>query len=335
MTTPVATITDRTSARPSTHTPDLGPDKGVFVPALAIGAWLSTSWSADDIVSVAREAEQAGFASISVADHFMSNTGTEETAEGTMYECFALLAGIATAVPRVRLASLVAGITYRHPAILANTAATIDALSGGRLVLGVGAGWQLNEHAAYGIALGPVRERIDRFEEALEVLRGMLTQPSTTVQGKHYTVTGAPRVPSTQPSTEPSTATQPHIPILIGAKGERRMLSVVAKYADEWNCPSDPELFAHKSAILDEHCARIGRDPRSIRRSTHPTLTRDPESEYSPDMFTGSAGRIVDAIGRWREAGADEVLVPALFWSADQTREVYARLQSEVLPQLD
>lgn len=294
------------------------------MPALAIGAWLSTGWAADDILAVAREAEQAGFASISVADHFMGNTGTDKPGEGTMYECFALLAGLATAVPRVRLASMVAGVTYRHPAILANTAATIDALSGGRLVLGVGAGWQLNEHAAYGLPLGPVRERIDRFEEALEVLRGMLTQPSTTVQGKHYTVTDAPRVP----------AARPRIPILIGAKGERRMLGVVAKYADEWNCPSDPELFAHKSAVLDEHCARIGRHPRSIRRSTHPTLTRDPASEYSPDLFTGSTDRIVDAIGRWREAGADEVIVPALFWTADETRGIYARLQSEVLPQL-
>lgn len=294
------------------------------MPALAIGAWLSTSWSADDIVSVAREAEQAGFASISVADHFMPNTGTEERAEGNMYECFALLAGIATAVPRVRLCSMVAGITYRHPAILANIAATIDALSGGRLVLGVGAGWQLNEHAAYGLALGPVGERIDRLEEALEVLRGMLTQPSTTVLGKHYTVTDAPRVPMSRPS----------IPILIGAKGERRMLGLVAAHADEWNCPSDPGIFVHKSAILDEHCERIGRDPGSIRRSTHPTLSRDPETEFSPDLFTRSTGQIVDAIGRWREAGADEVIVPALFWTADETRAHYARLASEVLPQL-
>ncbi|MFD2419639.1 TIGR03560 family F420-dependent LLM class oxidoreductase [Amycolatopsis pigmentata] len=294
------------------------------MPAFPIGAWLSTSWSADDIVTVAREAEQAGFASISVADHFIGNTGTEEVGEGTMFECFALLAGIATAVPRVRLCSLVAGITYRHPAILANIAATIDALSGGRLVLGVGAGWQLNEHAAYGLALGPVRERIDRLEEGLEVLRGMLTQPSTTMQGKHYTVTGAPRVP----------AVQSRVPILIGAKGERRMLRVVAKHADEWNCPSSPEIFVHKSAILEEHCERIGRDPRSIRRSTHPMLSRDPENECSPDLFTGSADRIVDTIGRWREAGADEVLVPSLFWTADETRAIYARLQSEVFPQL-
>jgi F420-dependent oxidoreductase-like protein len=311
-------------ARSPIGIPELGPDKGDFVPALAIGTWLSTSWSADDIVSVAREAEQAGYATVSVADHFMGNTGTDEPGEGTMYECFALLAGIATAVPRVRLTSMVAGITYRHPAILANMAATIDALSGGRLVLGVGAGWQLNEHAAYGLALGPVRERIDRFEEGLEVLRGMLTQPSTTVQGKHYTVTGAPRVP----------VSRDRIPILIGAKGERRMLGIVAAHADEWNCPSDPEIFARKSAILDEHCARIGRDPRSIRRSTHPMLSRDPENKCSPLLFTGSTDRIVDTMGRWREAGADEVLVPALFWTADEARAVYARLQSEVLPQL-
>lgn len=293
---------------------------------LAIGAWLGTAWTADEVVTAAREAEASGFDSVWLADHFMANTGTEEVSESRNLECFGMLAALATAVPRVRLGSLVASITFRNPAVLANVAATVDALSGGRLVLGVGAGWQLNEHAAYGLPLGPVRERIDRFVEGLDVLSGLLRRPRTTVEGDHYVVTGAPQVVATD---------APRIPLLIGAAGEQRMLGVVARYADEWNCWSTPEVFAHKSAVLDEHCARIGRDPRTIRRSTQAILDIGGSGVGGNNpVVSGSVAEIVDVIGRWREAGLDELIVPGIRGSADQAHRLFDRVMGDIAPQL-
>ncbi|GAY09129.1 TIGR03560 family F420-dependent LLM class oxidoreductase [Pseudonocardia sp. N23] len=292
----------------------------------AFGAWLGTTWAPHEVLAVAGEAEAAGFDSVWLADHFMANTGTEEVSDRGNLECFGMLAGIAAVVPRVRLGSLVASITFRHPAVLANVAATVDGISGGRLVLGVGAGWQLNEHAAYGLALGPVRERIDRFEEGLQVLTGLLREPTTTFAGDHYTVTGAPIV------TRPCAA---RLPILIGAAGEQRMLGVVARHADEWNCWSTPELFAHKSNVLDEHCERIGRDPREIRRSTQAMLEIDGDSSGPGSaVVSGSVAQIVDVIGQWADAGVDEVIVPGIRGSADDARRLFDRVASDVLPQL-
>jgi F420-dependent oxidoreductase-like protein len=296
---------------------------------LAVSAWLGTTWSAVDILAVATEAEAAGYDGIWIADHFMGNTDTEEISETPLRECFSVLAGLATAVPRVRLGSLVASMTYRHPAVLANIATTIDDLSGGRLVLGVGAGWQLNEHAAYGIDLGPVRERIDRLEEGLDVLDGLLRNPRTTVEGKHYTVTGAPTV-------TPAGPPRSRIPIMIGASGEQRMLGVVARRADEWNCWSTPEVFAHKSAVLDEHCERIGRDPAEIRRSTQALLRIGGSAEEAPPgVVAGSVDQLVDTIGQWRSTGLDELIVPGIRGTADEARELFGRFHTEIRPQLD
>jgi len=298
---------------------------------LAVSAWLGTTWAARDVVSVAQEAERAGYDGVWVADHFMANTGTEEVSPRGLLECFSVLAGLATAVPRVRLGSLVASMTYRHPAVLANIAATLHDLSDGRLVLGVGAGWQLNEHAAYGIELGSVRERIDRFEEGLAVLDGLLRTPETTVKGEYYTVRGAPTVTG-------DAAPAPRVPILVGAGGEQRMLGVVARHADEWNCWSTPEVFAHKSAVLDEHCARIGRDPAEIRRSTQALfyIDGDPgETPAGPVVVSGSVGEIVDTIGRWRETGLDELIVPGMRGTPAEAVALFERFRSEIIPQLD
>jgi len=295
------------------------------VQELRVGAWLGATWATADIMAIAREAEAAGYDGIWVADHFMASTPDDTPSDRPLRECFSLLAGLATAVPRVRLGSLVASMTYRHPAVLANIAATVDQLSGGRMVLGVGTGWQVNEHLAYGLALGPVRERIARFEEGLAVLDGLLRTPRTTVAGSFYTVADAPGVPAAG-----------RIPILIGASGEQRMLGVVARWADEWNCWSTPEVFARKSAVLDAHCERIGRDPATLRRSTQAVLQIDvAPADARPGAVAGSVEQIVDAIGRWREAGLDELIVPGIRGSAAEGRELFARFAQEIRPQLD
>jgi F420-dependent oxidoreductase-like protein len=293
---------------------------------LKVSAWLDLSWPIDEVIAIGREAEQAGYHGLWVADHFMDNTGTEERSDLGKHECFSVLAGLATAVPRVRLGSMVAGITYRHPAVLANMASTIDHLSGGRLVLGIGAGWQLNEHAAYGIELGSIGARIDRFEESIEVLRGLLTEPRTTVEGKYYQVIDAPMEPK---------PVQARLPIMIGASGEKRMLGVVAATADEWNTWSVPELFARKSAVLDEHCARVGRDPKSIWRTTQAMVRLDESESVSPrfDTIGGSIDQVVDTVGQWQAAGLNEWLVPG-FGSPARARDLFARIMGEVVPQL-
>ncbi len=225
---------------------------------MRFSVWPNPAQPWADILAVATHAEATGWDGIYVADHFM---GDGERAGDTIqptFEATALLAGLAVGTSRLRLGSLVLGITYRHPAVLANWAKTVDHISGGRLLLGVGAGWQENEHEQYGIELGSPAVRIERLEEALAVLESLLRTPVTNVAGTHYRLTDA--------VMEPKPVQQP-LPILIGAKGPR-MMGVVARHADEWNAWSTPADFPERSATLDAACADVDRDPATIARST-------------------------------------------------------------------
>ena len=163
---------------------------------------------------------------------------------------------------------LVTGIHYRHPAVLANMAAALDIISSGRLELGIGAGWNEEESGAYGIELGSIKERFDRFEEACEVLTSLLTKETTTFDGKYYQLKDA--------RNEPKGPQQPHPPICIGGSGEKRTLPITAKYADHWNfVGGTPEEFARKRDVLAARCADIGRDPKEITLSAHVRLGED------------------------------------------------------------
>ena len=212
---------------------------------MRFSVWPSLAQPWSDVVEVAAHAEATGWDGVYVADHFMGDGERAGDTITPMLEATAGLAGLAALTDRVRLGSLVFGITYRHPAVLAKWAATVDQISGGRLLLGVGAGWQENEHEQYGIELGPPGVRIDRFVEALDVLTGLLREPVTTVTGKHYTLTDAVAEP--KPVQDP-------LPLLIGGKGDR-MLGVVARYADEWNIWASPEDFRRA----------VGRARRALR----------------------------------------------------------------------
>lgn len=276
---------------------------------MRFAVWPSSAQPWSDIVAVARHAEATGWDGVYIADHFM---GDNEHAGGTIsptLEATAQLAGLAAATERVRLGSLVFGITYRHPAVLANWAKTVDQMSNGRLLLGVGAGWQLNEHEQYGIELGPPRVRIDRFVEALEVLEGLLRSPVANFSGTHYTLTEAVMEP--KPVQDP-------LPVLIGAKGDR-MMRVVARYADEWNMWSDPTTFKERADALDAACAAIDRDPATIARSTQALFFVGDDQAKIDELIErvkprpavgGSAERIAEAVQGWQEAGVDEVIVP-------------------------
>jgi len=269
--------------------------------------WPNSAQTWSDIESTARHAEETGWDGIYVADHFLPSLGDDG---GPMHECFALLAGLATTVPRLRLGSLVCGNTYRHPAVLANQAVTLDHLSGGRLVLGLGAGWQENEHEAYGIRLPPVKERLDMFEEACEVVKSLLTQRRTTLEGRYYALHDAPCEP--KPLQDP-------LPLLVGGGGEKRTLRVAARFADEWNVWGTPELLAHKGAVLERHCEDVGRDPTAIARSTQALLFMSDDQEFLQrirdadmprPMLIGTPAEITETLLRYREAGVDEFIVP-------------------------
>ncbi len=181
---------------------------------------------------------------------------------GPCLEGWTTLAALAQSTTRLRLGTLVTGIHYRHPAVLANMAAALDIISGGRLELGIGAGWNEEESGAYGIELGSLTERFDRFEEACQVLIGLLGQETTDFDGRYYHLTAA--------RNEPKGPQRPHPPICIGGGGEKRTLRITAKYAQHWNFPGGtPAEFARKRDVLAAHCADVGRDPKEILLSAH------------------------------------------------------------------
>jgi alkanesulfonate monooxygenase SsuD/methylene tetrahydromethanopterin reductase-like flavin-dependent oxidoreductase (luciferase family) len=181
-----------------------------------------------------------------------------------MLECWTTLSALATQTTAIRVGSLVLGNTYRHPAVVANMAATLDQVSGGRVVLGIGAGWQPNEHTAYGLGLPAIGDRIDALDEACAVIRSLLDRPRSTVAGAAYRLTDAPCDPK---------PLQSRLPLLVGGGGERRTLAVAARHADVWHTWADPASFRHKNIVLDRHCEAVGRDPGGIARATGGTVT--------------------------------------------------------------
>src|SRR5206468_9951286 len=184
--------------------------------------------------------------------------------EGPVLESWSTLSALAALIPRMRLGTIVLGNTYRHPAVVAKMAAQVDIISGGRLVLGLGAAWQQNEHKAYGIPFHTVGERLQRLDEACAVIRSLWTQDRTNFNGRHYQISDAP--------LDPKPVQKPHPELMIGGAGERVTLRVVAKNADHWNVWAGPKILARKSAILEEHCAKVGRDSKTIHRSANMAL---------------------------------------------------------------
>jgi F420-dependent oxidoreductase-like protein len=202
---------------------------------------------------------------------------------GPCLEGWTTLTALAQATRRLRLGTLVTGIHYRHPAVLANMASALDIISGGRLELGIGAGWNEEESGAYGIELGTPRQRSDRFEEACEILVGLLSNETTTFKGEYYQLTGA--------RNEPKGPQKPHIPICIGGSGERRTLRTAARFAQHWNfVGGPPEEFARKRDVLHAHCRDLGRDPSEILLSSHVHFDGDPTATAATAAALGEVG---------------------------------------------
>ena len=280
------------------------------------------------MLRIAEHAERSGWEGVWVPDHFMSADGDMSR---PILECWASLVGLAAVVPRVRLGTLVCGNTYRHPAVLANTAVAADHVSGGRVVLGIGAGWQENEHAAYGIHFGSTRQRLDRLEEACQIIRGLRDRDRFSFHGKYYHLESA--------WTQPKPIGR--LPLLVGGGGERRTIPIAARYADEWNVWATVETFTHKARILERACEQADRDPGQLRRSTQALLALRapglPQRVFGGRLpvVEGSVEQLRDTLGRYAAAGVDEFIVPGFRpQSPDETIALIDVLTSEVLPVL-
>ena len=268
--------------------------------------WLGTEQTWDDLLGSAEHAERTGWGGVWVMDHFMPN---EEPVTAPRLEAWTAIAGVAACVDRVRVGVLVTGNTYRHPAVLAKMAATVDHISEGRLVLGLGAGWQLNEHVSYGLDFPQVGDRLARLEEACQVIRLLHSQERSYFEGRFYRLVDAP--------CEPKPLQQP-LPLLIGGRGEKVTLRIVARHADEWNCWGLPDEIARRSVVLANHCLEIGRDPGTIRRSAQALVLLSDDrqqlarwrTESSPvPRIIGTAAEIAETMKQYIEIGLDEFVV--------------------------
>ena len=298
--------------------------------------WPSPERPPAEVLDLARLADDDGWHGFWYADHYMPNTGDESVVDGDVHECWSILAAVAAVTSTVRVGPLVAPTSVHHPALLANRAATIDRLSGGRFVLGVGAGWQINEHRAYGFDLEPPKIRVDRFEEAMQVMRGLLTEARTDFEGEHYVINDAPCQP---------TPVQDRLPLLVGT-GSPRMLRITARLADEWNTWGAPELAGARRASFVEQCERVGVDPDSLHTSVQAmvVLTDDADviakvaaGDGADRTIVGSDERIIEAFNHFGALGFDEVIVPdfTLGSTPEARADAYRRVMADIVPHVD
>jgi len=233
----------------------------------------------DRVVEQAKAAEEAGFDLVTVMDHLYQIPGVGRIDE-PMLEGWSVLAALARETSRVRLGTLVTGVTYRNPALLAKQVTTLDTISGGRALLGLGAAWNDVEHEGYGFDFPPVRERMDRLEEALAIIKAMFDEERPTFRGTHYRIEQVLNVPRPVQHGGP--------PILVGGGGEQRTLRIAAKYADmtHW-FPLGMETLKRKDDLLIRYCEEIGRDPSTIQRTmATPVVVAGSEAEAKAALET-------------------------------------------------
>lgn len=272
----------------------------------------------EHLVSIATAAEENGFDSLWVMDHLhqipMVGGRTEP-----MLESYTVLAALGARTRRIRLGAMVTGVTYRNPALLAKIVTTVDVITSGRAILGIGAAWNEDEHEGYGYGFPPVRERMERLQEALEIVKAMFTEEAPSYEGRHYRINGALNFP------RPVTPGGP--PILVGGGGEQRTLRLVARYADACNLFGDPATIRHKLEVLERHCAEAGRDPAEITKTRLGTLVLRPtseeaervaaelraawglgEDEFRAAVVAGGPDEVAGQIQPYLEAGLDGVI---------------------------
>jgi len=239
----------------------------------------------ETIAGIATTAEDNGFDSLWVMDH-LYQIEVVGPREDPMLEAYTLLGALAARTRQIQLGTMVTGVTYRNPALLAKIVTTLDIISSGRAILGIGAAWNDDEHAGYGYDFPTAGERLDRLEEALQIIRAMFTEQAPSFEGHHY------RIQQVLNNPKPIRG---RIPVLIGGGGEKRTLRLVAQYGDACNLFGRPDEVRHKLDVLERHCADVGRDPAEITKTILYTV-RDPAAA-------------ADKIAAYAEVGVDGVVV--------------------------
>lgn len=293
----------------------------------------------DTIAATAAGIEASGWDSLWVYDHFHTHP---IVAQESTFEAWSLMAALAAVTERVRIGQMCTCVPYRPASLLGKLAVSVDAISGGRLDVGIGAGWSHKEFAAYGYEYPPDRVRLDMLEEAAQVLKAMWTTDEAVFAGEHYTLAGA--------ITRPKPLQKPHPPLWIAGGGERRTLRIVAKYGDFSNFGDDLESFEHKSQVLADHCEAVGRNFEEIGRTIHlmSVIGRDradldsklevaarrrgsTTDEFEEEHFVVTVDQAVDAVGELAEAGCAEMILYFYDMGEYDSQDLFA---AEVIPQL-
>ena len=296
-----------------------------------------TTW--DEIRAVIDTMEAGRWDSLWFADHYLPPPGRREEEPLPALEGYTLIAAAAGMTEKLRLGHLVLGNTYRNPALVAKMASTLDQISHGRFVLGIGAAWFKREHEAYGWDFPSMRERQDRFEEACALIRLLFTADGPVdFKGRYYRLDQAP--------LSPGCYQDPHVPILVGGTGERRTLRTLALHGDIMNLDGwagggmGLEYFQHKVGVLERHCEKAGRDPAEIKRTLlMPVRVTDDESiaaryvqALGPGTVAGTRTYVLQRIGEFIDAGVDEIMFGGI---PTPKAEEYQRFDEEVLSAFD
>lgn len=297
---------------------------------MKFSVWPSPARPVQEVLDLARMGDTDGWHCFWYADHYMENTGDESFKPGPVHECWTILPAIAAVTERIRLGPLVSPTSVHHPALLANRAATLDQLSNGRFVLGLGAGWQINEHQAYGIELEAPGKRVSRFEESIQIIESLLANDRTDFHGDFYDFTDAPCDP--KPVQSP-------LPITVGT-GSPRMLKITARHATDWNTWGAPTLAADRHAAFVAACDSVDVNVDSKHTSVQAMFFLDGDvdkiaaSPMADRSIVGSNEQIIDALGQYAATGFDEVIVPdfTLGTTAEARMDAYARFRDDIIP---
>jgi F420-dependent oxidoreductase-like protein len=311
---------------------------GAFIPQgwkMELASITDPSAKWDTTVRIAQLAEELGYDSVWVYDHFHN---VPRPAHEAVFECWTTIAAISQVTSRVRLGQMVGCNSYRQPGLLAKITSTIDVVSGGRLDWGIGAGWYENEYRGYGYEFPKPKDRIGMLRETVEIVRSMWTDTDTTYDGQYYRLVRA--------NCDPKPLQDPHPPIWIGGGGEQLTLRVVARHADCSNFGGKPNEWAHKAQILQSHCASVGRDYDSIRKTWSPEVCiRDTEAElrqvhasslwgepfesWRDGNLVGTAEQVAEKVQSYLDLGC-RGFIP---WCTDYPETVtLERFASEVVP---
>jgi F420-dependent oxidoreductase-like protein len=277
---------------------------------IGFGICLDQSLPWNETVELWQLFERLGFDSVWDCDHYQRPSNPSQP----YFEAWTLLAALATKTSRIRIGVLVSSNTFRHPALLAKEAVTVDHISTGRMELGIGAGWFVPEHEAFGIPFPSAAELVGRFREAVEIVDTLMRNDVSSYEGTYYRLNDAP--------FKPSPVQKPRPPLTLGAH-RAKMLRIVAEYADRWNSHGTVAEIKERNEILDEQCAAVGRDPRSIIRSLYGWSSLLPADPWE------SADAFHEVVGRYAEIGINEFIIDA---PPPEQRAMMERIASDEIP---